>query len=162
MVCQGTHILERYRWKILKLCQINGLMLGLTPVVFSHLANYVNPKNSSAAVMVNRIYGHSGYMVNLSWSWRWPSNRDALYMYLGKTQVIFACGAAQRRPTSQLAVICRRWPNPCLQQLTFGASNVHELTLHWMHQRSAVESKDFADVWSMLSKRKLTNNLKKW
>ena len=50
MVCQGTHILERYRWKILKLWQINGLILGLTPVVFPHLANFVNPRNSSAAV----------------------------------------------------------------------------------------------------------------
>ena len=50
MVCQGTHILERYRWKILKLCQINGLILGLTPVVFPHLANFVNPRNSSAAL----------------------------------------------------------------------------------------------------------------
>ena len=50
MVCQGTHILEKYWWKILKLCQINGLMLGLTPVVFSHLANFVNPRNSSAAL----------------------------------------------------------------------------------------------------------------
>ena len=29
MVCQGTHILERYRWNILKICQINGFMLEL-------------------------------------------------------------------------------------------------------------------------------------
>jgi len=28
---------------------------------------------------MTRIYGHSGYMVNFSWSRRWRSNRDPLY-----------------------------------------------------------------------------------
>ena len=35
------HISERYPWMILKLCQINGLILGLNPVIFPSLVNFV-------------------------------------------------------------------------------------------------------------------------
>ena len=34
----------------MKLSQINGLMLGFNPVIFSSLVNFVNPRSSSAAV----------------------------------------------------------------------------------------------------------------
>ena len=50
MVCQGTHILERYRWKILKLSQINGHILGFNPMILSSLEDFVYPRSFSAAV----------------------------------------------------------------------------------------------------------------
>ena len=50
MACQGTHISERYHWMILKLCQIKGLMLGLLPVIFPSLVNFVYPRSFSAAL----------------------------------------------------------------------------------------------------------------
>ena len=50
MACQGTHISERYPWMIFKLCQINGLMLGLLPVIFPSLVNFVYPRSFSAAL----------------------------------------------------------------------------------------------------------------
>ena len=72
MVCQGTHILERYRWKILKLCQINGLILGLTPVVLPHLAN------AAGFVFVGRQEQGPG-LINLrqqrEFLFCWPKNR---------------------------------------------------------------------------------------
>ena len=44
-------------------------------------------------------------------------------------------------------------PNPCFQQLTFGASNVISTHGHWMHRRSTVESKDLAGFYPGLTHR---------
>ena len=62
MVCQGTHILERYRWKILKLSQINGHILGFNPMIFSSLVYFVYPRSFSAAVCADwrTLSGYSG------------------------------------------------------------------------------------------------------
>ena len=37
------HILERYRWIFLKLCQIIVLLLGLIPMIFLSLVDFVYP-----------------------------------------------------------------------------------------------------------------------